>query len=94
MPFRLSPLACLGTVTRSFLLSLCFDHVFIDFLAHTALGAAGVLLAILFVSIRARRPRPLPGVPKVASSRAEPLFRRSEGPRVDRLNVGSSPPSL
>ena len=55
MPFRPSPLTCLGTVTRSFLLSLGFDHVFIDFLAHTALGAAGVLLAILFVSIRARR---------------------------------------
>lgn len=55
MPFRPSPLACLGTVTRSFLLSLGFDHLFIDFLTHTALGAAGVLLAILFVSIRARR---------------------------------------
>jgi hypothetical protein len=52
---QFSPVSCIGTLTRSFLLSLGFDHLFIDFLAHTAVGAAGVLMAILFVGLRTRR---------------------------------------
>lgn len=55
MSFRLSSLTCLGILARSLLLSLGFDSLLIDFLAHTAVGAAGVLLAILFVGIRTRR---------------------------------------
>ena len=35
------------SATRCLLLSLGFDHVLIDFLARTAIGAAVVLLAIL-----------------------------------------------
>lgn len=55
MTFRLSPLTCAGTVTRSFLVSLGFDHLFIDFLERTAIGAAAVLVAIMFVGMRTRR---------------------------------------
>ena len=40
---------------RSVLFSLGVDHVLMDFLAHTAIGAATVLLAILFVGIRIPR---------------------------------------
>ncbi len=55
MSFRLSSLTCVETLTRSVLLSLGFDDLLIDFLARSALGAAAVLLAILFVSVRSRR---------------------------------------
>jgi hypothetical protein len=41
----------LKSLTRSLLFSLGLDHALIDFLALTALGAATVLLAILFVGI-------------------------------------------
>jgi hypothetical protein len=40
---------------RSVLFSLGVDHVLMDFLAHTAIGAATVLLALLFVGIRIPR---------------------------------------
>ena len=33
---------------RSVLFSLGLDHLLVDFLAHTAMGAATVLLALLF----------------------------------------------
>lgn len=46
----------LKSLTRSLLFSLGLDHALIDFLAHTAVGAATVLLAIL---IR-RHPHPAP----------------------------------
>ena len=55
MTFRFSPHTCLGIVTRSFLLSLGFDHLFIDFLERMAIGAAAVFLAIIFVGVRTRR---------------------------------------
>jgi hypothetical protein len=45
----------LKSLTRSLLFSLGLDHALIDFLAHTAVGAATVLLAILFVAIRIPR---------------------------------------
>jgi hypothetical protein len=55
----LTPIPLLATslksFTRSFLFSLGLDHALIDFLALTALGAATVLLAILFVGIRIPR---------------------------------------
>jgi hypothetical protein len=51
----LTPIPLLATslksLTRSLLFSLGLDHALIDFLALTALGAATVLLAILFVGI-------------------------------------------
>jgi hypothetical protein len=37
---------------RSVLLSLGVDHLLIDFLAHIAMGAATVLLALLFAGVR------------------------------------------
>ncbi len=40
---------------RSILFSLGVDHVLIDFLAHTAMGALTVVLAILFVRVRIPR---------------------------------------
>lgn len=40
---------------RSLLFSLGVDHALMDFLAHTAVGAATVLLAILFVGVRIPR---------------------------------------
>ena len=40
---------------RSVLISLGEDNVLMDFLAHTAMGAATVLLAILFVRVRIPR---------------------------------------
>ena len=40
---------------RSVLFSLGVDHVLIDFLAHTAMGALTVVLAILFVRVRIPR---------------------------------------
>jgi hypothetical protein len=43
------------TLTRSILLGLGLDHALIDFLTHIAVGAAIVLLAILFVAIRIPR---------------------------------------
>jgi hypothetical protein len=50
------PISLLATslkaATRSLLLSLGMDHALIDFLANTAVGAATVLLAILFVALR------------------------------------------
>jgi len=45
----------LETLSRSLLLSLGLDHALIDFLAYTAVGAAAVLLAILFLAIRIPR---------------------------------------
>ena len=45
----------LKAFVRSVLFSLGVDHVLMDFLAHTAIGAATVLLAILFVGIRIPR---------------------------------------
>jgi hypothetical protein len=57
----------LKSATRSLLLSLGMDHVLIDFLAHVAVGAASVFLAILLVAIRTSRRRsagPLPPIPK------------------------------
>lgn len=43
------------TIARSLLLSLGLDHAVIDFLAYTAVGAATVLLAILFLAVRIPR---------------------------------------
>ena len=58
-PFLASSIQAL---TRSVLLGLGLDHALIDFLAHVAVGAATVLLAILFVAIRIpRRPAPREG---------------------------------
>ena len=46
---------------RSFLLFLGLDHALIDFLVITAIGAATILLTILFVSARVpSRPSALP----------------------------------
>jgi len=42
-------------LTRSLLLALGLDHVLIDLLACSIVGAAKVLLAILFVPIRVPR---------------------------------------
>ena len=42
----------LESLTRSLLLSLGLDHALIDFLAITAIGAATIMLTILFVSAR------------------------------------------
>jgi len=46
------------TLTRSLLFSLGLDHALIDFLTYAAVGAATVLLAILFLGIRIPRRRP------------------------------------
>ena len=51
-PFLLTSLKAL---TRSLLFALGIDHVLVDFLAHAAIGAVTVLLAILFVGIRVPR---------------------------------------
>jgi hypothetical protein len=51
-------LATAQALTRSILLSLGLDHALIDFLACAAIGAATVLLAILFVAIRVPRRAP------------------------------------
>jgi hypothetical protein len=48
----------LQALTRSALFSLGLDHALIDFLTHTAVGAATVLLAILFVALRLPRRSP------------------------------------
>ena len=48
-------LTSLKALTRSLLFALGIDHVLIDFLAHAAIGAGAVLLAILFVGIRVPR---------------------------------------
>ena len=45
------PAIHLDSVARSFLLSLRLDSFFADFLLRTAIGAAAVVLIILFVSI-------------------------------------------
>jgi hypothetical protein len=42
----------LKALTRATLLSLGMDQTLIDFLSHAAVGAATVLLAILFLGIR------------------------------------------
>jgi hypothetical protein len=42
-------------LTRSILLALGMDHALIDFLAHAVVGAATVLLTILFIAIRIPR---------------------------------------
>ena len=55
--FRPSLATYVETLTRSFLLSLGLDHVLIDFLMRAAIGAAAVLLAILFVGARTTRHR-------------------------------------
>jgi uncharacterized membrane protein len=47
----------LKAAARSLLLSLGMDHALLDFLANTAIGAATVLFAILFVSLRIPRRR-------------------------------------
>jgi len=51
-PFLASSIQAL---TRSILVALGMDHALIDFLTHTTVGAAIVLLAILFVAIRIPR---------------------------------------
>jgi hypothetical protein len=48
-------LTSLKASTRSLLFPLGIDLALIDFLAHAAIGAGTVLLAILFVSIRVPR---------------------------------------
>jgi hypothetical protein len=48
-------LTSLKASTRSLLFALGIDHALIDFLAHAAIGAIAVLVAILFVGIRAPR---------------------------------------
>ena len=53
------------SLARSLLLSLGLDHALIDFLALTAIGAAAVLLAILFVSIRVPRRQSAPSIPRI-----------------------------
>ncbi len=56
MPFPSSFLASsTKALTRSLLFSLGIDHVLIDFLARTSIGATAVLLAILCVGIGSRR---------------------------------------
>jgi hypothetical protein len=49
---------------RSLLFSLGMDHSLIDFLANTAVGAATVFLAILFVAFRVPRRRSAPRFPE------------------------------
>jgi len=48
-------LTSLKALTRSLLFALGIDQVLVDFLAHAAIGAGTVLLAILFVGIRVPR---------------------------------------
>jgi len=49
---------------RSVLFSVGMDHLLMDFLAHSAIGAATVLLAVLFAGIRIpRRSRPQSAAP-------------------------------
>lgn len=51
----------LESLARSLLLSLGFDPALIDLLAITAIGAAAIMLTILFVSARVpSRPSSLP----------------------------------
>jgi hypothetical protein len=47
----------LKAAARSLLFSLGMDHALLDFLANTAIGAATVLFAILFVAFRIPRRR-------------------------------------
>ena len=42
-------------LTRSILLALGMDHALIDFFTHAAVGAATVLLAVVFIAIRVPR---------------------------------------
>lgn len=60
-------------LTRSVLFSVGIDHVLVDFLACAAIGAATVLLAILFVAMRiprsADRNRRTQGKPQVQSAK-------------------------
>ena len=44
-----------ATLTRSLLFSLGLDHVLIDSLADTFIGAGAILLTIAFVGIRTSR---------------------------------------
>jgi hypothetical protein len=54
----------LKAATRSLLLTLGVDHALLDFLADTAIGAATVLIAILFVSLRIPRRRSAAQLPE------------------------------
>ncbi len=76
MPLTPTPLLAtsLKAVTRSLLLSLGMDHALIDFLIHTAVGAATVLFAILFVGIRVPRRRSASSLP--ASLRRFPQLKK------------------
>jgi len=55
LPARPILAAYAQALTRSALLALGLDHALIDFLAHTAVGAVTVLLAIVFIAIRIPR---------------------------------------
>jgi hypothetical protein len=67
MPRTATPILAnsIAALTRALLLSLGLDHVIIDFLALTAIGAATVLLAILVVAIRIPRPQSAPSIPRI-----------------------------
>ena len=63
-PTRPFLMASVQALTRSVLISLGMDHALIDFLAHVAVGAATVLLAILFLGVRIpRRQSPANSIP-------------------------------
>ncbi len=55
--FPARPAIYLGTAARSTLLAFGLDPIFTEFLISTAIGAATVLLMILFVALRTPRPR-------------------------------------
>jgi len=67
MPRTATPILAnsIAALTRALLLSLGLDHVIIDFLALTAIGAATVLLAILVVAIRIPRRQSAPSSPRI-----------------------------
>ena len=67
MPRTATPILAnsIAALTRALLLSLGLDHVIIDFLALTAIGADTVLLAILVVAIRIPRRQSAPSIPRI-----------------------------
>jgi hypothetical protein len=79
----------LKSATRSLLLSLGMDHVLIDFLAHVAVGAASVFLAILFVAMPHLAPTICRSAP--ANSQMKHIPNRHRPAAFSRLSPSSPP---